>query len=491
MGTIQKQSINQSLVQYIGVGIGALSVMLLYPMDKEAYGLARFLLGTGLLFAPLINLGFSAIAIRFFEEFGDKSGKKKGFLGFLLLFNLIGAIIFIILAFLFKSQIFEFYEERSPLFLQFLPYLVPLAILFSLFQILTSYSTNYHKIVVPSLIQNLVKISLPILFILMLYNVIGYEGIANGLVTHWVIAVLALFAYLYYLGALNWKLDFSFLTKERMGRIKSFATYGLLANYGSLLATRIDEFMIPTLIDFTSNGAYAIAAFIGSAIMIPGTAVMQISSPIIAKSIQEGDWKNVGSIYTKASTNLTLIGLFFFVAIICSVEDLFSMMSKPEEMVSGFSVVLFICLAKLIDMMTSVNNQIINYSKYYRFGMWAIIVLGIMNVFLNLFLIPKYGITGAAMATFTSLVLYNILKLGFIYYKFKIQPFTKQTWMLIFIASLSFVAGYFIPITGTAWMDIFIRSIAIGIVYLPTVLYLKISPDVNDLLKKRWEKING
>ena len=249
--------------------------------------------------------------------------------------------------------------------------------------------------------------------------------------------------------------------------------------------------MIPTLIDFTSNGAYAIAAFIGSAIMIPGTAVMQISSPIIAKSIQEGDWKNVGSIYTKASTNLTLIGLFFFVAIICSVEDLFSMMSKPEEMVSGFSVVLFICLAKLIDMMTSVNNQIINYSKYYRFGMWAIIVLGIMNVFLNLFLIPKYGITGAAMATFTSLVLYNILKLGFIYYKFKIQPFTKQTWMLIFIASLSFVAGYFIPITGTAWMDILIRSIAIGIVYLPTVLYLKISPDVNDLLNKRWEKIKG
>ncbi len=491
MGTIQKQSINQSLVNYIGVGVGALSVMFLYPTDKEAYGIARFLLGTGLLLAPMINLGFSAVTIRFFEEFGDNRDNKKGFLGFLLLSNLIGAAIFLLLAFLFKEQIFEFYEEKSPLFQKFLPYLLPLAIFFSVFQILTSYSTNYHKIVVPSMIQNMVKITLPFLFILLAYNVIGYEGMAKGLVAHWALAVLATFFYLYYLGALNWKLDFAFLTSERLGRIRSFATYGLLANYGSLLATRIDEFMIPTLIDFTSNGVYAIAAFIGTAIMIPGTAVMQISSPIIASAIKNGDWDNVGKIYSKASTNLTLVGLFFFVAIICSVEDLFSMMSKPEELVGGFSVVLFICLAKLIDLMTSVNNQIINYSKYYRFGMWAIIVLGVMNVFLNLYLIPKYGITGAAMATFSSLVLYNILKLLFIYLKFNIQPFTRQTIILLLIALVSFIVGYWIPITETAWIDILIRSTAISLFYIPSVLYLNISPDINLLLKQRWEKIKG
>jgi len=490
MGIIQRQSINQSLVQYVGVGIGALSVMFLYPLDKEAYGVARFLLGTALLLAPLINLGFSAVAIRFFDEFGDKSQEKKGFLGFLLLVNLVGTIFFILLSYLFKGQIYEFYADKSPLFQQFIPFIIPLAILYSFFLMLTSYTTNYHKIVVPSLIHNLIKISLPALFLLLLYNVIGYFGLAMGLVAHWIFVVLALFAYLFHLGALNWKLDFSFLTKERMGRIRSFATYGLLANYGSLLATRIDEFMIPTLIDFKSNGAYAIAAFIGTTIIIPGMAVMQISSPIIAHSIKEDDWENVGKIYRKASTNLTLIGLYFFVAIICSVEDLFSMMSKPEEMAGGFSVVVFICLAKLIDMMTSVNNQIINYSKYYRFGMWAIIALGIINVFLNLFLIPAFGIAGAAMATFTSLVLYNILKLVFIYWKFKVQPFTKETLILIFIAAVSFLIGYFIPTTGIAWVDILIRSVTISAVYLPIVIYLNVSPDINTLLKERWEKIS-
>jgi len=247
--------------------------------------------------------------------------------------------------------------------------------------------------------------------------------------------------------------------------------------------------MIPTLIDFTSNGAYAISAFIGTAIMIPGTAVMQISSPIIAKAIQQDNWESVGKIYSKASLNLTIVGLFFFVAIICSVEDLFSMMSKPEELAGGFSVVFFICLAKLIDMMTSVNNQIINYSKYYRFGMWAIIALGIINVLLNLYLIPIYGITGAAIATFTSLVLYNILKLGFIWFKFKIQPFTKKTVNLIGLAFMAFLVGYCIPTTKVAWLDIIIRSCAIGLVYIPTVIYFKTSPEINELLQNKWNNL--
>jgi len=132
-------------------------------------------------------------------------------------------------------------------------------------------------------------------------------------------------------------------------------------------------------------------------------------------------------------------------------------------------LVFLVGAAKLVDMGTSINNQIINFSKYYRFGFVAIILMAFFNVLANLMLIPEYGIVGAALATLISLGLYNLLKMLFIQWRFKMHPFGIKTLQLLLI-------------TGAIYGNILLRSILIGGSYVLIVYTLRISADFNKLL---------
>ncbi len=489
MGVIQRQSIKQSIVNYLAVGVGAISTVFIYPLEKELYGLARFIIDTSLMIAPFILMGFSAVTIRFFPQFRDEERGHRGFLFFLVLAVVAGSFLYALLAFLFREQFYGLYEGKSPLFQQFLIYLIPMAILIAFQQLFFNYSSNFQRIAIPAVFQNLIKLSLPALILLYVWQTINTSQVVNGILISYVIALAGLVLYVKWLGQLKLKPDFSLLTRHRLQEIRSFAVYSLFGSIGSVLAFHIDSFMVSTELDFQSNGAYNISVFIANAIAIPTVAVGQISGPIITASLQANDLAHVKKLYQGSSINLLIVGLLFFVGIMASVEDLFSLMPKSDELQGGLTIVFMIGMAKIIDMGTSINNQIIGFSKYYRFNFYAIILLAVFNVSANLILIPKYQIIGAAAATLLSLSLYNLLKLIFIKWRFGMQPFTIKTIWICLIAGVSYFVTSLIPDTGINWLNIIIKSLIIGVVYLAAVLYFNISQEFKDFLINLMQRI--
>jgi O-antigen/teichoic acid export membrane protein len=491
MGVIKRQSIKQSLVNYFAVGIAAVSTILIYPQDKETYGLARFIIDTSMIAAPFILLGFAGAGIRFFPQFKNEAKGHRGFLFFLLLAVAFGSLIYILLGFVFKDFIYNIFADKTEIYRQFLPYLIPIAIFIAFFNLLFSYSANFKRIVVPAILQNLIKVSLPLLILFYLWQMLTLEQLVDGILINYAVALLGIVLYIYWLGQLKLKPDFSLLTKTRVREIGSFAMFNLFGSIGSVLAFRIDSIMISTLLDFQSNGAYAIAAFIANAIAIPTNAVSQISGPIVTESFRNNDLSHVKKLYQDSSINLLIIGLLLFVCIIASVEDLFSIMPKSEELRGGLLIVLFIGAAKIVDMATSINNQIISYSKYYRFGFYAILMMAVFNIVTNIILIPKYQIIGAAAATFASLSLYNLVKMLFIQWKFKMQPFTLKTLWILIIAGVAYFIATHIPVTNIAVLNIIIRSVVIGIIYIAAVLYFDISREYRDMILSVIQKIKS
>ncbi len=489
MGIIQRQSIKQSLVNYTGVGIAALSMVFIYPQDIETYGLARFLIDTAFLFSPFIVLGFGGVSIRFFPQFKDESKAHNGLLFFLILAVSIGSLIFIILAFLFEDQFLTFFSDKPDVYKSYFVYLIPLAILVSFLQLFYLYSSNFKRIAIPALFLNIIKLSLPILILLFVWKIIPQQMIVYGIVLTYAVAVLASMVYLKILGQWKIKPDFSFLNRKRLKEIRSFAMFGFFNNMGGMLAFRIDTFMIAALIDYQNTGIFAISAFIANTIAIPTNAINQIANPIVAEAIKNEDMNSVKDLYKSSSLNLLVIGLLLFICIIASVEDLFSIMPNSDSLKGGMVIVLFIGAAKLIDMGTSINNQIINYSKYYRFSFVSIIIMAVFNILANLVLIPKLGIIGAALATLLSLVLYNLIKLLFIQWRFKMHPFSIKSVWIILIASGAYFVGVLIPSTGIAVLDIIIKSIIIISLYTSATLYFNISSEIRSLLENALDKI--
>ena len=149
---------------------------------------------------------------------------------------------------------------------------------------------------------------------------------------------------------------------------------------------------------------------------------------------------------------------------------------------TGKYVVLFIAMAKLFDMATSINEEIIAYSEYYHYALSVMLLLVGLTVLTNLWLIPIYGIVGSAMATAITIFLYNVAKFFIIYAKFKIQPFSVATLKVILVSILVFLANQCLPSLQNLFSDLIIRSVLVSILYIGMIYVVKASEDINTLI---------
>ena len=489
MGVIKRQGIKQSIVNYAGVFLAAFSTIFIYSLDQELYGAARFVIDTAFILSPFILLGATSVAIRYFPVFKDEKNGHNGLLSILGIQFLVGGVIVLAILFLCRDTIFDIYKDKPDLYTNQFFKIAILAIIIGLFNLLYSYTSNFKRIVIPSIFLNLIKLSLPILILLCYFEYVPFSFLINGILGTYILALIGILVYLSHLGQLKLNFNFDIVDKPLMKGMSSFAMFSLLSGMGSMLAFRIDSLMVSTLIDFENNGVYNIALFIGNAIAIPTTAILQIASPIVAEAINKRDIPQVDSLYNKSSLNLLIFGVLLFVLVMTGIIDLFHLMPGDNfDMHSGYYIVMAIGLAKLVDMATSINSQIINYSKYYRFNVIAILLMAVINIILNLVLIPKYQVIGAAMATFLSLTIYNLIKLIFIYIKFKIQPFSVQTLWVLGIGALSFGLAYIIPNSGYPIANLIMKSIVISAIYLTLTLKLKVSEDINEMWQQLMQK---
>jgi len=491
MGVIKRQGIKHSIVRYIGIVIGAVNLLYFYPLflGKEKLGLVNFLINTATLAHTFVLLGVVGVSVKFFPNFRDELNKHNNFLSFLLLWILFGFFLFLIVIYLLKSSIIGFYRQKSSEYLQFLPYVIPLVFVLSFQTLLIKYISNFKRIVVPNIIVQLYKIVTPSLACLYFLDIITLTWLIKGIILYFISAVIFLLFYLKHLGQLKIGFRFSFIKKPLLKEIFTYAGYGILGSVGSILAVRIDGFMVSSLIDLGSNGIYTVALFIATVISVPSKAVISITGPLIAQKIADNKMEEIGLLYKKTSIILWTIGLLCFLGIWLNLDSLFSIMPDGESYAKGKLVVLILGCGILFDLLTSVNGDIIAYSKYFKFNFITILILAAANIGFNFWLIPIHHILGAAMATTLSLFLYNLLKVIFIYYKFNLLPFSMNTLKVLLIAFVTYFLVTMLPSVANSIIDIFLRSAVICLLYIPSVLYFQVSEDLTSTFKQTVRKI--
>ncbi|HTB32910.1 MAG TPA: polysaccharide biosynthesis C-terminal domain-containing protein, partial [Bacteroidia bacterium] len=140
-----------------------------------------------------------------------------------------------------------------------------------------------------------------------------------------------------------------------------------------------------------------------------------------------------------------------------------------------------LCFAKYVDMITGLNGIITITSKKYKYDLYFMLVLVIITIILNLIFIPVYGITGAALAAMISLVIYNLLRLIFVWVNFKMQPFTWNCLWIVLITIGTLAVIHFVPFIINKYISICINSAIIGIIYMGCILMFKFSPEINNI----------
>jgi O-antigen/teichoic acid export membrane protein len=493
MGVIKRQGIKAGIIGYIGIIVGFIGTVWVYPLDFELYGYIQSILASATLLTPILRLGSVPLITKFFTRYHDEG--NKGFLTGILLVTsatmlVTTGMLFVLSWFLesfsINTEILNFIDFRDDRF--YVIYIVTILLVFS--NVFQTNASNYLRVVVPEIIQGLgLKV--------MLFCVVlsGYFlGVELGttvliLFTYLVLNLLLMIVYNYRIGALN--LSGFKLSKISKALYLSAGSYWVFAglNYlGNIIAFKIDIIMLESMIGYKEVGFYSVILFMTIIIQVPLRAILNIASPVISKSLQRNDYDNVIQIYSKSSLNLLIVGVLLFSLVYINFTSLTEIMTNGELIKPYLNVFLFIGLARLFDVSTSVNNLIIVYSRWYKYNLLLLLFTGIINISLNFVFIEKYGILGAGMATAISLLILNIAKTVVVYLFINYQPFSWKmlipAGVLVMVIFLPYSAG-----TDSTLLNITINSTILAVVYLPLIYFSKISPDLNLVAQNTLKKL--
>lgn len=491
MGVIIRQGIKHSLVNYFGAGIGVISMLFIYPLNTEAYGLARFLTDATLLFVPVTLLGANSLPVRFFPRFADEQG-NKGFLGWLLLLSLAGSILTLFLSGLFWGPIMAYYSGISTLYTSYLIFFLPILILRAVSILLVNYISNFHRIVVPSILTDLLlKISLPLLILFLFLEIIDYPGLVLGLVLTFALSVAGLLLYLAQLGQLSLRIHWPSFRGPILKEIRDFAFYGFAGSLSSTLAVSLDVFMIGSMISPSATGIYGIASIMANLINRPSAALSMISAPLISEAISKGRIDEVGSIYRKSAINGLVPGLLIFLLIMVNMGEIYDIMPNSKAIESNYEALVILGLGFLVGQTSGTSSEIMIYSRLYKLHLVAVLVLALSNIALNLAFIPAMGITGAALATMISTMAYSFFKVFIINRALKIHPLGKGMLYLALAGTLTWIAGTFTPMPENTWLTLVLRSILVSLLYSILVIQLPVSEELRGLLQEARKRLSA
>ena len=495
MGVVQRQGLKRSLVQFLGVAIGVVGTLYVYPRDLSSYGLSQFLFNAAEFLGPFLTLGLSGVALRYFPVFQEARSDRHGYLGLLMAVSAASILLLASGIWLFREQVFSFIAWAgldAHLFTLNAWYVFALCVLGHFAGLFELYASGFNRVVVPSIFNQLLPKAGLILLIgyASLYG-LREEHLKIGLLAFSSLSVAGLALYLKHLGCWDLRIDRAFLAKAPLREMTSFAFYNTLAVLGLLLSFRIGNLLVASLLNTHDAGVYSIGSFVSNAIDVPQAALLAVATPIVAAYMREADYEGIRTIYRKAGLSMLAIGLYLFLGVFLCLDDLFRLTPNYAKLAPALPVSAYLGLAKVAGSFAALGNAIIGFSRHYRLTLPPLLLMAALNLSLNFLLIPRMGLTGAAVSALASMVLYQAIIIGMVHRLFGFHPFSRQGLYLVLMAVPTGLLGTQLPEISHPLAGLVLRMGWVTLFFMGPVLWLRLSPDLNDTLGKVWRRITA
>ncbi len=422
-----------SYIIYIGLG---------RILGPEKFGIIGVVIFLAMMINQIITLGIQQTTSKFVSENEEKAESiKRTLLKFQFVFAFLCSLIFFLLAkfiaSLFNDLSLTPYIRASSLIILFAPiYVVFMGYLNGL--------REFKKQAILSALYSTLRVIIVFGLVLLGFGIMG--AIFGFSIAFLVMLILNLFL-------------FGFGKKDYYLKIKKIICFmaPLMVFYTViLLVMNLDLFLIKALsLKTISNlyaGYYTAAATISKIPFYVLGALNLIIFPLISKSTFRKEKKT-----TKRYINLTLkYGLIIITPLIVLIsstsKELISLLYS-EKYILGSSPLSILIFGLGFFALFLVLTTIISGSGHPKVSMGVSLLILMVSILLNLNLIPKYNLVGAAIATTISAFLGVVACMIYIKSKFKlVMPFKTilkilLTWIILyFISKFFFVSGFLLII---------------------------------------------
>ena len=389
-----KDSALYSVVNILNKGM---SIVLLpiytFFLSPEQFGLIDYMAAIGSIIAVTVSLEVSQAAVRFLPEIHKESGDTGPVISASIISLLVTFGLFLAPALLFSQDIsvFLFDTIDHTNIIKLCAVLFLLHGFVSIFNSILVATLRSKKSVIFSLLNTIVN---GLTAYLILVNTdLRVEALLLGQIAGSVVALICFYKAV--LGGIRLS-----ISKQHLLMVYYFSIPLIPSSIGVIVATFTDRLMIKEFLDLGSLGVYGIALRVASIMTLITIGFRTAITPLIYVSYKADDAKvkivRMFYLYLMVATVIVIFLLFFqdYIVLYLSSQEYL----RATEVIVILASTVFISSCYVFFPGLSLAKKTLRISVVNVFGM-------LVNVGLNIYLIPIYGIIGAANATLVSAVI--------------------------------------------------------------------------------------
>lgn len=385
----------------------AVSILLARFLGLRGYGVYVLVLSIITLLTIPLTMGLPLLILRYIPKYELENDKAaiKGLMRkshlFILLSYLVIALIFVVIYFIFKDQLYRRFVETFAMGLLLLPIL------------------GYSEVGASTIrgLRYIIPGQLPGIFLrslFLLLGILGYILIFDELTpqaamaTH---AISALFSYAFIHWILRKKLLHSLrgITPRYETRIWVKESLQFTGNMGvNKLKTRLSTYILAALGGPVYVGLYEVALKGSNMVIFGLTAVNSALGPFISRFYAKDDRSGVQHIITKATRVIFLFALPVALVFIIGGTYIIDLL-YGEEFAGSYLPLVILCLGQLFNAAAGSVALLLKMTGNQKF----VLRVNAINTFVNLFvaipLVMYYNVVGAAAAYGLLIVVQNVI----------------------------------------------------------------------------------
>ena len=248
---------------------------------------------------------------------------------------------------------------------------------------------------------------------------------------------------------------------------------------------QIDKLMIGRYCQTADVAVYNAAAILALQAGFILASFASLFAPMIAGLYHRGDLDGLNHLY-KTVARWVMICALPIIALMMVMPDLFLNIFNITNSANAEFVVRILAIGQLISICVGHSGYMLVMSGHTKLTLINNISAAIINVILNIFLIPKYGIIGAAVATTIAIAIRNIASVIEIRFILNASPFSVALIKLFFFIIVCGVGVLLLKNNLPDmrwWIEIPICCATFGIIYTPLMWFFGMDEEDKNFLK--------
>ena len=349
-------------------------------------------------------------------------------------------------------------------------------------QSLSGIFRGFDKVAPKILFYDIIKhfIFLIIVFFIVIYE-LDFINVYYAYIIAMVISCILLYIYAVRKISFHKFLNYKLLNKAKIKELIFLSAPIFIGTIITLFTNWIDTFMILALKSPESVAQYDSVVVLSATIAFPLGALTMIYMPIISGLYIKKKYNEMKHIYKILTKWLFFLTLPIFLTFILFPEIIIGFLYTSEYLIASRAMQI-ICISSIATIILGLNSQNLVITGKLKIILIASIISAVVNISLNYYLIPIYGINGAAFASMISIIITNSFLSILLYYYTKVQPFSKNLIKPIVLVILSSLGIYYL---FTTFIDINVMFVAIFYILMNLIFFISIiitkSVDKEDL----------